>query len=768
MSKFQDLNIGQAISRAKKAIKQGDIPVAAQLYNTILQKHPKHTAAKKALRKLQKKFQHNQVIKEQIANPSQDDINALIKQYNSGMMAKAEQNCEQLLQTYPQSFILFRILGVVLKEQGKLQEAIKAFNKAIQLKPDYPEAYFDRGITFENIGQIDEAVSNYDKAIQLKPDYVDAYLNHGNALKDLGQLEEAVKDYDKVIALRSDCGEAYNNRGVALKKLGKYDKAIKNYQLALKIKSDSYEANKSMYWVNFANCLRNIDFTSYDDNLGQYLLKMLDQPEVDPNSVTKSCLRALHHHPSFLDALVLLKADEIDDTLEQLITRLSNIPLLIRLMELCIITDREVENMLTQVRKAILNKAISEDFETYDRPFYAALVMQCFSNEYVFYETEDERQKIDHFQEKIENILENGNAVPSSSIAVLLSYRPLSNFLWSEKLLGFDWSDDIKRILIRQIEEVKVEKAIRVKIPSLSPIYDKVSLAVQRQYEENPYPRWVKTGLSHKPDAIQKVLQKIKLHPDVYNKTFSDKPDILVAGCGTGRHAIGTASRFLNCNVLAVDLSFSSLAYAMRKTQELGISNIEYIQGDILELKKLDRQFDIIESSGVLHHMDDPLAGWQVLVDILRSGGLMKIGLYSEIARKQIVAARKIIKQKKIFSTPENIREFRRKINKISSDKDSGLKELVNVNAFFSMSEFRDLLFHVQEYRFSLLQLKAALKDLGMTFLGFEFSDNKIKKQFRLSYPKKDALYSLALWHEFELSNPSTFLGMYQFWLQKK
>ena len=96
-----------------------------------------------------------------------------------------------------------------------------------------------------------------------------------------------------------------------------------------------------------------------------------------------------------------------------------------------------------------------------------------------------------------------------------------------------------------------------------------------------------------------------------------------MAGCGTGQHPISTAARFRNSQVIAVDLSLSSLAYAQRKTEELGIKNIEYIRSDILNLKKLDKQFDIIESVGVLHHMNDPMAGWKALVDCLKDGGVI-------------------------------------------------------------------------------------------------------------------------------------------------
>ena len=100
-------------------------------------------------------------------------------------------------------------------------------------------------------------------------------------------------------------------------------------------------------------------------------------------------------------------------------------------------------------------------------------------------------------------------------------------------------------------------------------------------------------------------------------------PFILIAGCGTGQHSIGAASRFSKCDVTAVDLSLSSLAYAKRKTDEFGFTNIDYLQADILNLRKMDKEFDIIESAGVLHHMDEPMAGWNVLVDLLKPDGLM-------------------------------------------------------------------------------------------------------------------------------------------------
>ena len=109
---------------------------------------------------------------------------------------------------------------------------------------------------------------------------------------------------------------------------------------------------------------------------------------------------------------------------------------------------------------------------------------------------------------------------------------------------------------------------------------------------------------------------------------FSKNTEILIAGCGTGQHAITTASKYKNAEIFALDLSFNSLAYAKRKAEELNCNNIKFIQGDILDLRKLNKKFDIIESVGVLHHMADPLVGWECLTDCLKKDALMLIGLY--------------------------------------------------------------------------------------------------------------------------------------------
>ena len=129
-------------------------------------------------------------------------------------------------------------MGIVLKEQGKSEEAIESFNKALSLKPDYADAYNNLGVALNDQGKSEEAIEVYKKALFIKPGYTEAYNNMGNALKEQGKLEEAIEVYKKVLSIRPGYTEVYNNMGNAFKEQGKLEEAIEVYKKALSIRPD--------------------------------------------------------------------------------------------------------------------------------------------------------------------------------------------------------------------------------------------------------------------------------------------------------------------------------------------------------------------------------------------------------------------------------------------------------------------------------------------------------------------------------------------------
>ena len=132
--------------------------------------------------------------------------------------------------------------GNVKQAQGQLDEAIADYNEAIRLRPDFPEAYYNRGNVKQAQGQLDEAIADYNEAIRLRPDYPEAYNNRGNVKQAQGQLDEAIADYNEAIRLRPDYPEAYNNRGNVKQAQGQLDEAIADYNEAIRLRPDYPEA----------------------------------------------------------------------------------------------------------------------------------------------------------------------------------------------------------------------------------------------------------------------------------------------------------------------------------------------------------------------------------------------------------------------------------------------------------------------------------------------------------------------------------------------
>jgi tetratricopeptide (TPR) repeat protein len=162
------------------------------------------------------------------------DFDAAIKAYNKALAIKPD---------YAEAHIN---LGSALEEQGKLEEAIEAYNKALAIKPDYAEAYNNMGVTLKEQGKLEEAIEAYNKALAIKPDYADAYNNIGVTLKERGKLEEAIEAYNKALAIKPDYAEAYYNMGNALQEQDKLDEAVEAYNKALAIKPDYADAHRHL------------------------------------------------------------------------------------------------------------------------------------------------------------------------------------------------------------------------------------------------------------------------------------------------------------------------------------------------------------------------------------------------------------------------------------------------------------------------------------------------------------------------------------------
>jgi SAM-dependent methyltransferase/tetratricopeptide (TPR) repeat protein len=574
-------------------------------------------------------------------------------------------------------------------------------------------------------GLFEEAAAQFRKAAEARPGLPIGHHSLGEALAAAGRPEDAAAAFARALALKPDFAEAQKDLGVVLMAQGKFKPASACFARALELVPELAE--------NFADTCAT-------------LLKV--------NPVLGSAVaRAAAAWPRLASADELLGAAGL--------AAVADDPMLFGVLKTTPVRDPGLEWFLTSMRAALLKRASEAPDDSDDSVlgFCCALARQCFNNEYAFAEHADELSLLTRQTKLLLDGIERRNPIPPLRIAAVASYVSLSTLPNGRQLLAGAWPEAIDQLLTQQIREVDEERRLRETIPRLTPIAGEIAQAVRQQYEENPYPRWVVPPTPAAEVTVDEYLRS--RFPQAAFRPIGDRAsvDILVAGCGTGEHSIGTARRYRGAQVLAIDLSLSSLSYAQRKTRELGLRNIEYAQADVLALGSIGRSFDVIDASGVLHHLSDPAAGWRELLKLLRPDGLMRIGLYSERGRAEIVTARQFIAERGFEPTSAGIRSCRQALLA------SPLRDLTRYADFFNTSGCRDLLFHVQEHRFSIPQIKAFLDTHKLAFIGFELDPGTVR-QYQTRYRNERSTGDLECWDAFERDRPNTFAGMYQFWCQ--
>jgi tetratricopeptide (TPR) repeat protein/2-polyprenyl-3-methyl-5-hydroxy-6-metoxy-1,4-benzoquinol methylase len=692
-------------------------------------------------------------------------------------------------------------LGNLNSRAGEFELALGNYQEAIGINPDFADAFVAMANALDSLGRIAEAVESYQRALAINPGYAEVHFNLGMLAMRQGRHDEAVKSLLRAVEIKPDFAQARHTLDIELSKLEDLDVAEESFRRALAIEPESegilYELamilvargkasealpllipalERGPTWatkVAFASCLTRMGFLVNDSRIRAAFITAIAEPWGLPYQLCRSalslimldqrianCVRLANASwPARLPKAAVFGADGLSALAEDSLVH--------ALLEAAPVSDIGFERFLTCARHALLetasSKQVPDSSDIAALRFYAALSQQCFVNEYLF--DCDEREKLEAAacRTRLLALLDANAVVPQLLLLAVAAYSPLYTLRDASRLLESNYPVPVDAVLRQQIREPIEEAALRAGIKCLTPITEGVSEEVRSQYEQNPYPRWVKLPKREQPPYFNGVLRRCLPFGTFTPMPDDGAPEALIAGCGTGCHPILTAQRFRGIRVLAIDLSLSSISYAKRKTQELGITNIEYAQADILKLRDIARTFDIIESVGVLHHLADPFAGWQTLLSLLRPGGFMYLGFYSELARGQVAKAREIIAARGYSSTPDDIRRFRRNL---ARNPDAELQSLSQYPDFFSTSECRDLLFHVQEHRLTISQIQSFLADSGLHFVGFEL-DRSVLHQYRALFTEDPSCTDLSNWASFEADNPDTFIGMYQFWIQK-
>jgi SAM-dependent methyltransferase len=686
---------------------------------------------------------------------------------------------EQCIQLHPGELFNYWYLGLALLLQGNEEEAQLTW-LSVMLEPDSPEVNQKLGelinileteaFYYDDSENLTAAERIYWQILQQQPEHFYAYCNLGNIRTRQGDFAEAIAFYQQAIEINSHSAETFYKIANCYENKGDFFSAL-NYYYASLIR----EPENLTYRQGFIECFKYIPFDAISPELLQEIEKSFTIPGIDYQSILPVTINALQLDAEFQQVLNWAVNHQIDTlTLAYQQLRLQQIfhnSLFQAILQHTVIVGSEWEIFLTLIRRNILLDWQSEiPAKAVEIPFLLALASQCFNNEYIYAVSTAESQELINLKSDLDTWLKNNQITLSdefiAKLATFSMYQPLHTLdgVWELlKIPENNWLFPIKTLIKSQLKDYQEEQEIKTTIKCITNQFDGVSLAVKTQYEENPYPRWLSVNLNF-PQNLSSYLGY--LLPQVKLPDFTEKPiKILEAGCGTGRQAIGWASLLNDTEILAIDLSACSIAYAIRKARELGIFNISFQQGDILGLSNLDRRFPIIISTGVLHHLENPVSGWKILVDLLQPLGLMKIGLYSQKARIAVNAAREFIQSQGLQNTAADMRKGRQELLQLPPDHPA--KEVTEYRDFYNLSDCRDLLFHVQEHQFTLPRVADILADLGLKFVGFEFRNPQIKNNYQEMFPEDSAMTNLLFWDKFEETYPSTFGGMYNFWCQK-
>jgi tetratricopeptide (TPR) repeat protein/SAM-dependent methyltransferase len=751
----------------------GQLGDAERLYREVLAREPRHAPTLHFLGVLSHQQGQSAAAVDLIERAIAADGSIPDFHYNLGVILEATGRRDAAAPRYRQATALkadhfgaWLNLGNALIALGRIEEAEAACRMAATLAPQAGEARYNLGTVLARRERYAEAAKEFAAAARLKPDFAAAHASHGAALLAAHEPAQAAMHLRRALALDPRHLHAAVNLGQAELAQGDEAGALEAALSALAI-GESREATSL-----FARAARHVQPRSDDRRFRELVARALEEGWDNPVNLTVPAIGLVRMNPAVKAALECLAAPAAAPlSLDELIapatlSDLAQDQVFCRLLELLPLCDADLERVVVALRRALFEVAAADKELSPDGlTVLCGVARQCFVNEYVSGASDDERHRAAALGDRLAAAAAQGEDVPPQWIAAVAAYHPLASLPGGERLAERTstptWPAPLAALLEQHIAEPRTERELRGSLPRLTAFEDGVSRAVKQQYEENPYPRWITAGSAGTPVSLDAYLQA--KFPD-YRPLGHSPIVVLIAGCGTGQHAIETAQRFADADVLAIDLSESSLAYALRKTGERGLANLKYAAADILAFDGAGRTFDLIEASGVLHHLADPFAAWRRLIALLRPGGVMNVGLYSERGRADVVRARAFVAERGFAATPDGIRDCREAM--LASD-DPPLATASRRADFYSLSGCRDLLFHVQEHRLSLPEIAAFIADAGLAFLGFD-ADTALLAKYASRFPEDGAKTDLGCWHQFETENPETFAAMYQFWVQKQ
>jgi tetratricopeptide (TPR) repeat protein len=170
--------------------------------------------------------------------------------YKEGKFNDAISDFTKAIALQPEFHILYFNRGACYRKLGRYKEAISDYEMSIESETAFPlraaEGFFYRGVTYSLMKDWTKAAENFKKLVALNPEYKDSWYNLGVALAELKEWENASQAFTESIQRNPSFASNYTNRGVCYENLNKWQKAIEDYEKAIKINPSETTAVKNL------------------------------------------------------------------------------------------------------------------------------------------------------------------------------------------------------------------------------------------------------------------------------------------------------------------------------------------------------------------------------------------------------------------------------------------------------------------------------------------------------------------------------------------
>ena len=693
-------------------------------------------------------------------NPAAKKLyDSAIKSFKKNNLLEAESLVAQAIALDETNTAYWLKLGVIWGKMNRHSESIEANTMALSLTPNSADALYNIGLGYMNIGDDAKGMDYLEQSYRASPsdDLAEKLATIFQNKKDfkssayyLLQIYKT-KKAGMTESLQLQLAQALYYNGDLNQSLGIATQLVKR------------SPQNNVYNSLLFDLYRRVPHTEFSTDAKTIVTNLIKKETSTLLFLRNPWVSLFLLDPAYehLRALVHADADPVSPVdFAKMLSKTLDSDFLCLGLQSGLAVSIPIETILTNIRRYfLLHWQEAATWPEVLLRFIAALAVGCWYNDFVYFETPEEKTSLADLKTHVTALIAKGDGGSSDKIetplqiALLACYIPLCDICADnqEPPIAKKWQRSMESLLTAQLISPGRERELMKDIPAFCTIDDATSLLVSQMYAARPYPRWISTNTSA-PSAS--ILEKTR------------GLDILVAGCGTGHEPVLYANVLGGARVTAIDLSPPSIAYAKRMAIKLGLDKrIDFFHGDLMKVGEIGKTFDFVTSSGVLHHLKDPEKGLAAILEVLKPQGRLSISLYSKAARDYVLGpASAYIAEKGYSSSTDDMRQFRRDVMYMTPD--NPVTRCTSAGDFFFLSECNDLLFHVQEHRYTPHMIWDMATRHNLVPFHVSMTSERLKV-FEEMFPGQSPA-NPDLLEKFENEHPKAFIEMYKVFFYRK